>query len=118
MDSTTISTRKVYLEDSFFKRSIDPDATDRPTGQFLLYQNYPNPFNPSTEISIRTPETSRIRLTVRNTLGVVVATLCDGVLNEGVYSFTFDGTSYPSGTYIYMLETDTTILSHLMSLVK
>jgi N-acetyl-anhydromuramyl-L-alanine amidase AmpD len=77
---------------------------------FTLHQNYPNPFNPTTTIFFELGRTEHARLTVYNTLGQRVAVLVDKVLEAGRYSAEFsglhpDGTTLPSGVYLYRLET-------------
>jgi hypothetical protein len=70
---------------------------------FALYQNFPNPFNPSTSISYDLKSESRVRLTVFNLLGQVVATLVDERLPAGVQKVVWHPT-VSSGVYFYRLE--------------
>jgi len=72
----------------------------------LLKQNYPNPFNPTTTIEFNLPERSYVELNVYNVLGVKLTTLIQGVKGAGTYSVKFDASKYPSGLYIYELQTD------------
>lgn len=83
-----------------------------------LAQNYPNPFNPSTEISFEIEETSEISLKVFNLIGQEVATLKKGVFKAGMYSVSFDGSTLPSGVYLYRLETPTYSETKRMLLIK
>jgi hypothetical protein len=69
-----------------------------------LNQNYPNPFNPTTKINFSLPQKSQVKLTVYNTLGEKIATLIDGVKNQGTYETNFDGSRLASGIYVYRLE--------------
>lgn len=79
--------------------------------EFALAQNYPNPFNPTTTITYRLPEDSRIRLTVFNILGQKVKTLFEGSMKAGTHTTTWDalndfGHQVPSGIYVYRLEVE------------
>ncbi len=98
--------------DSAYSVSVDSvevtsvkDGTGSPTG-YMLRQNYPNPFNPTTVISYRLSTSSRVKLTVFDMLGREVATLIDGEQEAGGHSVVFDGTSFPSGVYMYVLNGD------------
>lgn len=66
---------------------------------FRLFQNYPNPFNPSTTISYSIQTTSRVTITVSNSLGQEVARLYDGIKNPGRYNATWNGSQFGSGVY-------------------
>ncbi len=68
---------------------------------YILAENYPNPFNPETKISFGLPEQSTVSLKVYNIQGQVVATLADGVKQDGYYTASFDGSNLSSGVYIY-----------------
>ena len=71
----------------------------------LLKQNYPNPFNPTTTITFDLPERSYVELNIYNVLGVKLATLVKGVKSAGSYSVQFNASNYPSGIYVYELQT-------------
>lgn len=73
--------------------------------EFTLASPYPNPFNPTTRLSFSLPAESPIRLCVWNLLGERVAVLRDTRLAAGIYSLTVDGSDWPSGLYIFSLET-------------
>jgi hypothetical protein len=77
---------------------------------FKLFQNYPNPFNPSTTIYFELERPEQATLTVYNTLGQQVTVLLDELLEAGLHSIQFSGTTsgnkhLPSGLYIYKLQT-------------
>ncbi len=86
--------------------------------EIRLSQNYPNPFNPSTSITFALPEASSVELSVYNMLGEKLATLEDGNLPSGEFSYTFDASTLSSGIYIYRLKTNGNVLTRKMSLIK
>jgi hypothetical protein len=71
-----------------------------------LHQAYPNPFRAATQISYSLPYAGRVMLTVYNATGQRVATLVDGHAGAGRHTVTFDATGFPSGLYLYRLQTD------------
>jgi len=71
---------------------------------FTLYQNYPNPFNPSTTIRYDLQKSSPVRVTVRNALGQVVATLVDEAQNPGSHTVRWNSAGNPPGVYFYVLR--------------
>lgn len=71
--------------------------------EYVLFQNYPNPFNPTTNIQYKVPELSYVTLTVHDVLGREIRKLIDGIHDAGLYSVMFDGTHYPSGTYLFRI---------------
>jgi Secretion system C-terminal sorting domain len=87
-----------------FKYSNVIEVNTNIINEFMLNQNYPNPFNPTTKINFSIPRTSNVKLIVYNTLGEKVATLIDGVKNEGSYETSFNGAGLASGIYVYRLE--------------
>jgi hypothetical protein len=94
--------------------------------EFSLSQNYPNPFNPSTKIKFEIPLSPLsergvggfVTLKIYDLLGREVATLVNEQLQPGKYEVDFDGTNYPSGVYIYRLQSDTFTDSRKMILLK
>ncbi len=70
---------------------------------FRLNQNYPNPFNPSTIIQYSLPNQSKVRLSVFNTLGQVVADLVDAEQPSGWNQAVWNA-NVSSGMYFYRLE--------------
>ena len=76
---------------------------DAPEG-LDLKQNFPNPFSSTTEIRYSIPGAGHVLLHVFNTLGMEVQTLVNENQPEGNHLTRFDGSSYPSGQYTYILE--------------
>jgi Ca-activated chloride channel homolog len=83
-----------------------------------LGQNYPNPFNPSTRIRYELPSELRVRLTVYDMLGRLVAVLEDGMRSAGVHEVEFDAAKLASGLYIYRLEAGAHVFVKSMMLLR
>ena len=73
---------------------------------FELVQNYPNPFNPTTTITYRVAQASRVSLDIYNALGQKIATPVSAFHQAGNYRFYFDAKGLPSGLYFYRLIAD------------
>jgi D-alanyl-D-alanine carboxypeptidase len=88
--------------------------------EILLEQNYPNPFNPTTKIGFRVSGLGSrdVRLSVYDILGREVAVLVNETLPEGHYEVRFDGSSLPSGLYIYRLTSRGTTVSKKALLLR
>ena len=90
---------------------------------FKLNQNYPNPFNPITNIDFIINQDSDIKLTIHDIAGNLVKTLVDKKMNQGSYSYTWNGNNdagFPvaSGIYIYTLQSTNFLDSKRMILLK
>jgi len=75
-----------------------------------LQGNYPNPFNPSTTIVFSLKQPGKVRLSIYNTKGQLVRTLCDSGMQAGKHQIVWNGKSdngmpAGSGVYLYRLET-------------
>jgi hypothetical protein len=93
------------------------DELGRPVAYRLL-QNYPNPFNPVTRIKYAIPERSDVTLKVFNILGQEIATLVNGVQEQGNYVASFEANSLPTGVYFYRLDAGKFSQTKKMLLVK
>jgi hypothetical protein len=76
-----------------------------------LGQNAPNPFNPKTEIRFALGEEDRVRLSVHDVHGRVVAILAEGILPAGSHRVPWTGKNahgeaVASGVYFYRLTTE------------
>ncbi|MFC2084231.1 DUF1349 domain-containing protein [Bacteroidota bacterium] len=85
---------------------------------FELLQNYPNPFNPATNIKYTLPERTFVTLKVYNILGKEIRILVNEVQLTGIYNVEFDASNLPSGIYLYKLQTQKTVLTKKMILIK
>ncbi|MGE5352362.1 MAG: M20/M25/M40 family metallo-hydrolase [Syntrophothermus sp.] len=75
-----------------------------PISNYELSQNYPNPFNPVTTISYSLSKESHVELRVFDMLGREVLTLVDKEQNAGNYKVQLNGSSLPSGIYVYTIQ--------------
>lgn len=71
-----------------------------------LFQNYPNPFNPETTISYALKADSKVKLSVFNMKGEMVAGLVDKQQKAGSHTVNFNAEGLTSGIYFYSLELD------------
>ena len=83
-----------------------------------LKQNYPNPFNPSTAIEYELSGPEHVRLEIFDTAGRSVAILADGMRPLGRHSVRFDAGNFPSGLYVYRLQTSGETRVRKMMLVR
>lgn len=85
---------------------------------YSLEQNYPNPFNPNTKIRFKLAAEENVKLNVYNVAGELVQELINNKIAAGSYEVKFDGTTLPSGVYIYRIESNNFISSKKMLLIK
>ncbi|RJP73649.1 MAG: T9SS C-terminal target domain-containing protein [Candidatus Zixiibacteriota bacterium] len=85
---------------------------------YALDQNYPNPFNPGTEITFSLPKAERVKLSVFDLSGRLVATLVNGQMPAGRHTAAFQAPDLASGVYLYRLETGAMQLTRKMVLLK
>jgi len=90
---------------------------------FSLEQNYPNPFNPSTTISYKIPQKSKVFLEILDIFGKRIKILLDDEIESGEYKIIWDGTDennnrVSSGIYFYRLSSGKISLTKKMVLLK
>ena len=95
-----------------------PVAAAQEPDAFGLGQNYPNPFNPTTAISYQLPAVSFVRLVVFDIQGRQIAILVDGMQGPGQHQAVWIPGDAPSGTYFYRLQTDRTVETKKMVLIR
>lgn len=88
-----------------------------------LDQNYPNPFNPSTTISFKIPQKSKVFLEIFDIFGKRIKTLLDTELDLGKYSVEWNGVDekgnqVSSGIYFYRLVVGNYSLTKKMILIR
>jgi hypothetical protein len=85
---------------------------------FKLAQNYPNPFNPSTKIEFDLNKNGFASLKIYNMLGQEIASLVNDTRAAGHYEVLFDASRFPSGMYIYRLQSASGSAVKKMLLIK
>jgi hypothetical protein len=100
-------------QNSYRLRQVDFDGTSKIYGPitvnfennftYSLEQNYPNPFNPFTTINWQIAKDGFVTLKVYDLLGREIAQLINEEKKAGNYKVKFDGSSLPSGVYLYEL---------------
>ncbi|MEJ2634086.1 MAG: family 10 glycosylhydrolase [Calditrichia bacterium] len=94
------------------------DENSQAPFRFSLLQNYPNPFNPETTIPFDIAKAGKVRLTIYNVLGQVVAVLVNKELLPGRYEIDFSGQNLASGIYVYELRNENRVMRKRMILLK
>lgn len=108
-----------FFDDIIFEGILTTSAKSSNSIKYELdVKNYPNPFNPSTTITYSIPTHSMVQLVVYNTLGKEVAILVNDEKPTGSYAVNFNGSALSSGVYLYVLTTDTEVISQKMLLNK
>ena len=82
-----------------------------------LYQNFPNPASTQSAIRFGIPQASKIQLKLYNMLGQQVAFILDQFMEPGYHMVSLDTAPFPSGTYIYVLETPTGRIARRLTIV-
>jgi Carbohydrate family 9 binding domain-like/Secretion system C-terminal sorting domain len=110
----------VYLEnpEMYIPAAVGVSEKTDVVKNFALLQNYPNPFNPVTNISYTIPKPSEVKISVYDFLGREVAILVNGMKPAGTHKAQFDGSNLSSGIYFYKLQSEGTVISKKMILIK
>lgn len=78
----------------------------------------PMPITKSADISFTLPASSMTGVYITDLMGHRIATVHDGVLQEGAQHFSFDATTIANGEYIVVLSTPQSIISEKILVVK
>jgi enterochelin esterase-like enzyme len=81
-----------------------------------LYQNSPNPFKTKTRIDFTVPAGSNVELTIYDTSGKRIQTLCNQMLFTESNSILFNNPDLADGVYLYSLRVDKYLLSKKMNI--
>jgi aminopeptidase N len=110
-----------------FTLAFDPDnwvlkqAEVTPGGipdHFQVWQNYPNPFNATTQFQYYLPRSSRVIISIFNSVGQKIATPLNSSLPEGLHQISWQADGFPSGLYFYQIVTDFDAQTKKMLLLK
>jgi hypothetical protein len=96
--------------------SVEDDIEILPKSP-ILKQNYPNPFNHTTLIEFTLPRQEHVRLAIFDILGRRVLDIYDRVVAAGTHRVPIT-LEAPSGIYLYRLETEKTVITRKMVVVK
>ena len=84
------------------------DAEGEVPAAFRLHGNYPNPFNPSTRVVFDLPSAAEVTVHVFDMLGKNVIVTSPVSLSGGWdHSLEVNGSSLPSGAYVYQVRAQT-----------
>lgn len=78
--------------------------------EYKMQQNYPNPFNTNSIIEYSLPKTSKITISLYNSLGELIKHLINKEQSAGYYSINVNLNDYSSGLYFYRLTADDKII--------
>ncbi|MDP4175889.1 MAG: T9SS type A sorting domain-containing protein [Bacteroidota bacterium] len=114
----SVMSEAVVLEDSSSSHQISLEGDRSVIKTNKLLNNYPNPFNPSTQITYQLSRGGYVKLEVFDILGNKVAELVNEEQKEGSHIVNFDGSSNPSGIYIYRIQCEGYQESKKMTLLR
>lgn len=107
----------VMIRPRGFVAAVDMQIGEAPE-RYALFPNYPNPFNARTSIVFQQPVNGRVRLSVYDLYGQLIATLHDGLCPAGVHSVQFDASRQASGFYFVQMHADGFAASRRILLLK
>jgi hypothetical protein len=85
---------------------------------FELLHTSPNPFNPSTTIEYKVVSNSTVSLNIIGLQGRIVSKLINSEMEAGSYHILWDAGNYPSGMYLVRFDSNETILTKKIMLIK
>ncbi len=85
---------------------------------FKLGPIFPNPFNSTAIIHFDIPHSENICLRVHDNQGRHLTTLYQDFMEAGSHNLTINLVNYPSGVYIVILQSNTTIKTEKMEILK
>ncbi len=106
-----------------FSGGVAKDLTSLNSDRLTTFQNTPNPFNPLTTIRYELPQPGKVTIKIINMQGREVRTLVNQEMPAGDFEVLWDsknnyGASVTSGMYLYTLETQNTLLTKKMILLR
>ncbi len=112
-----------YLQKLNTLSFTDTESQPPLPSEMSLSRNYPNPFNPTTKISYTLKNAVQTELSVYNIKGQKVTTLVKDLIPAGTHEVVWNGkdkngASVSSGVYFYRLQSDTSVITKKMILMK
>ena len=86
--------------------------------EIYISKAYPNPFNPSTTMDIHLPNDSFVDLSIYNIMGQRIEILYSGIMESGINKMTWNPSNMTSGIYFIKFESNNTIKTQKVLLVK
>ncbi len=88
------------------------------TGKLQLFPNAPNPVYERTTISFFGIEVGRHLISIYDVYGNKLADLFDKYIDPGFYETIFNSDEFPSGSYIYILQTPSTAIKRKLQVIR
>lgn len=115
-DNVVSHVEKLDLQTSMKEEIVSPSELE-------LEQNYPNPFNPTTHISFKIPQKSKVFLEIFNIFGKRITTLVNDELDAGKHTVEWNGRDeygnlVASGVYFYRISNGNTSITKKMTLLR
>ena len=109
-DSLKVSWEDVHAGDDLSGVQTNPSGGgETEAAAFFLSRPRPNPFRTATAIGYRLPRSERVRLTVHDVGGRLIAVLTDGTQAAGLHSAEWRPADIPAGLYFCRLEAGRTV---------
>lgn len=110
-----------YVEKLDLQTSVEEEIAS--PSEIELEQNYPNPFNPSTHISFKIPQKSKVFLEIFDIFGKQITTLVNEELDAGKHTVEWNGRDdfgnfVASGVYFYRISAGKTSITKKMILLR
>ncbi len=105
-NGTTLYRLKQIDNDGSFEYSNIVSINNFSGLHYSLKQNYPNPFNPKTTIEYSIPINTHVKIDLYDILGTKLKNLKNEFQKAGHYKLDFTIEDFPTGVYIYRIETD------------
>ena len=122
----TLTLKSAHIADMTV--ALSGDADEKPVTQsvkgdvamkgFVLSQNAPNPATGKTSFSFTTPSTVSVRIILADMTGKTVRELANGVSEAGQHVVNMVTGDIPSGSYVYILESEGVRLVRQMIITK
>jgi hypothetical protein len=98
--------------------SVSPELLFADSSRPVLLQNIPNPFKSSTAISFSIPDRLKVHLYVKNSEGMLVDSIVNGIKPAGNYSYEWQPAHKPAGIYYLVLHAGRWVEMKKMVLVE